>query len=183
MHVRLVWGLAVITLAALPACERPADQSGDAGSTSTSRPAITTTTTAPTAAAAPPTASASTPAENKKWIDLDVGDCLADPPPTDPSVVTVAIVGCATPHMSEVFFRGALTVNTAIPEVAGRECNAQFPKYTGDALDASGLAVTYLVDSNQDRTTIDPTAGPAPSSVICLLAAANGQPLTGSARR
>jgi hypothetical protein len=39
--------------------------------------------------------------------------------------------------------------------------------------------MTYLIDSNQDRTS----ANPLPSTVICLLAASNGGPLTGSARR
>jgi hypothetical protein len=39
--------------------------------------------------------------------------------------------------------------------------------------------VTYLIDSNQDRTSSDP----APSTIMCLLHAANGQPVTGSARR
>ena len=167
-----VWGLTVlpVTLALLPACGTTPETSDP---TSTSHSATTTTTT--TAIAAPP--------RTEKWIDLDVGDCLADPPPSDPSVVAVTLVDCTTPHMAEVFFRGALTVNTAIPEVAGRECDAQFPKYTGQSVDASGLAVTYLVDSNQDRTTIDPTAGPAPSYVICLLADANGRPLTHPARR
>ncbi len=177
VHVRLVSGLTAVALAVLPACGRALEQSEYSGQVSASRTPTTTVTTTPTAVAAPPATSA------KKWIDLDVGDCLADPPPTDPSVVTVAIVGCATSHMSEVFYRGALTVNAAIPEVAGRECDAQFPKYTGQAVDSSGLAVTYLVDSNQDRTTMDPTTGPAPSTVICLLANANGQPLTASARR
>jgi hypothetical protein len=40
------------------------------------------------------------------------------------------------------------------------------------------LVVSYLIDSNQDRTSNDPL----PSTVICLLQAANGGPLTGSAR-
>ena len=172
-----VWGLAtfLIALALLPACGSATE---DSGKTSTSPVATARTTT--TAIAAPPT----TPGpRTKKWIDLDVGDCLTDPPPSDPSVVTVTVIDCATPHQAEVFFRGALTVNTAIPEVANRECGAQFPKYTGQSVGDSGLAVTYLVDSNQDRTTIDPTTGPAPSTVICLLEDANGQPLTASARR
>ncbi|MFZ0832081.1 MAG: hypothetical protein WAM92_03150 [Mycobacterium sp.] len=173
MNVRLGWGVMLVGVVVLSACGPAADQPGKS---STTRPAATSTTTT-TSVGAPATFSA------KKWIDLDVGDCLADRPPTDPSVVTVTIVGCTAPHMSEVFFRGALTVDSAIPEVAGRECAAQFPKYTGQALDASGLAVTYLVDSNQDRTTFDPTAGPAPSTVICLLADANGHPLTAPARR
>jgi hypothetical protein len=173
VNVRLLWGLTLVGVTLLSACDTAADQ---AGKSSSSRPAAPSTT-ATTSVAAPATTSA------KKWIDLDVGDCLADPAPTDPSVVTVTIVGCTAPHMSEVFFRGALTVDSAIPEVAGRECDAQFPKYTGQAVDASGLAVTYLVDSNQDRTTFDPTAGPAPSTVICLLSDANGGPLTASAHR
>jgi hypothetical protein len=172
-----VGGLALTALAVLAGCDKGVDRPGNAGSPLASRSTVTTTTTTMTAVAAPPMASA------KKWIDLDVGDCLADPPPTDPSVVTVAIVGCQTPHMSEVFYRGALTVNSAIPEIAGRECDARFPKYTGQAVDSSGLATTYLVDSNQDRTTVDPTTGPAPSTVICLLANADGRRLTGSARR
>jgi len=41
------------------------------------------------------------------------------------------------------------------------------------------LGVTYLIDSNQDRTSADPL----PSTVICLIQASNGGPLTGSARR
>ncbi len=173
MHVRLLWGLTLAGVAVLSACDTAADQAGESSASRSAAPSTTTTTSV----AAPATTTA------KKWIDLDVGDCLADPPPTDPSVVTVTVVGCTATHMSEVFFRGALTVNSAIPEVAGRECDAQFPKYTGQAVDASGLDVTYLVDSNQDRTTIDPTAGPAPSTVICLLADANGRPLTAPARR
>lgn len=51
--------------------------------------------------------------------------------------------------------------------------------YTGKALDGGAFAITYLIDSNQDRTGADPT----PSALICLLQAANGQPLTGSAHR
>ena len=39
--------------------------------------------------------------------------------------------------------------------------------------------MTYLIDSNQDRTSNNPL----PSTVICLLQSANGHPLTGSARR
>jgi hypothetical protein len=43
-----------------------------------------TTTVAPTAQGPRP----------KKWIDLQVGDCLADPPPTDPAVVDVSVIDC-----------------------------------------------------------------------------------------
>jgi hypothetical protein len=114
-----------------------------------------------------------------KWIDLAVGDCLADPPPTDPSVVTVTVVDCATAHQAEVYFRGGMEVNAAVATVANQECGAAFAQYTGHVVDRSPLTVTYLIDSDQDRTS----ANPAPSTVICLLQAANGQPLSGSVRR
>jgi hypothetical protein len=131
--------------------------------------------TAPAVVAAPPTRSART----EKWIDLQVGDCLAQLPPTDPSLVTVTVVDCATAHAAEIYLRGPMAVNAAIADVADRQCAAGFSEYTGRSVDGSSLAVTYLIDSNQDRTSDNP----APSTVICLLHATNGQPLTGSARR
>jgi hypothetical protein len=132
----------------------------------------------------PPTTAVAAPPEprnprTEKWIDLQVGDCLAELPPSDPSVVTVTIVDCATAHAAEVYLRGPLAVNTAIADVANRECAAGFSRYTRQSVEGSSLAVTYLIDSNQDRTSDNP----APSTVICLLRAANGQPLTESARR
>ena len=56
----------------------------------------------------------------EKWINLQVGECVADLPPVDLSRVTI--------------------------------------------------------------TVVDRTADPTPSTLICLLQNANGQPLTGSAR-
>jgi len=53
-----------------------------------------------------------------------VGDCLADPPPSDPSVVTVSVVDCAIPHSAEVYLRSDVEVNAAIADVADRECGA-----------------------------------------------------------
>ena len=110
---------------------------------------------------------------------MQVGDCLADLPPSDPSVVTVRVVDCATAHAAEVYLRGPLAVNAAVAAVANQDCAAGFSQYTGQSADASPFAVTYLIDSNQDRTADNPT----PSTVICLLQAANGQPITQSARR
>ena len=115
----------------------------------------------------------------QKWIELQVGDCLADPPPSDPSVVTVSVVDCAIPHSAEVYLRADVEVNAAIADVADRECGAGFTQYTGQSVGGSPFVVTYLIDSNQDRTS----ANPLPSTVICLLQASNGGPLTGSARR
>jgi hypothetical protein len=117
--------------------------------------------------------------EIKKWIDLEVGDCLADLPSSDPSVITVTTVDCATAHQAEVYLRAPVGVNAAIADVADRECDAGFSQYTGRSIDGSPFAVTYLIDSTQDRTSANPT----PSTVICLLQPANGQPLTKSARR
>lgn len=126
--------------------------------------------------AAPPTTESP---RTKKWIDLEAGDCLADLPPTDPSVVTVTIVDCATAHQAEVYLRAGVGVNAAIADVANQKCDTGFSGYTGRSIDGSPFAVTYLIDSSQDRTS----ANPEPSTVICLLHASNGQPLTGSARR
>jgi hypothetical protein len=149
------------------------------GQSTTNRPSTTAATTpasTTTAVAAPP---ATRNPRTEKWIDLQVGDCLAELPPSDPSVVTVTVVDCATAHAAEVYLRGPLAVNAAIADVANRECAAGFSRYTRQSVDVSSLAVTYLIDSNQDRTSDNPV----PSTVICLLHAASGQPLTESARR
>jgi hypothetical protein len=141
-------------------------------STSQTSTMVVTTTTV----AAPPT---TRNPRSEKWIDLQVGDCLAELPSSDPSVVTVTVVDCATTHAAEVYLRGPLAVNAAVADVANQACAAGFSRYTGQSVDGSSFAVTYLIDSNQDRTADNPT----PSNLICLLHAANGQPLTGSARR
>ncbi len=115
----------------------------------------------------------------EKWIDLQVGDCVADLPPADLSRVTVTVVDCATAHLAEVYLRAPMAVDTAIATVANRDCAAGFAPYTGKSVDGSPFSITYLIDSNQDRTG----ANPNPSTVICLLQAAHGQSLTGSAHR
>lgn len=112
-----------------------------------------------------------------KWIDLQAGECVADLPPADGSRVNVTVVDCATAHLAEVYLRAPLAVDAAIATVANRHCTAGFASYTGQSIDAGRFSITYLIDSNQDRTGANPT----PSTVICLLQSANGQPLTGSA--
>ena len=129
-----------------------------------------------TAGAAPPT---TRHPRSEKWIDLQVGDCLAELPSSDPSVVAVTVVDCAITHAAEVYLRGPLAVNAAVADVANQECAAGFSQYTGQSVDDGSFAVTYLIDSNQDRTADNPN----PSTVICLLHTANGAPLTRSARR
>jgi hypothetical protein len=115
----------------------------------------------------------------EKWIDLQVGDCVADLPPADLSRVTVTVIDCATAHLAEVYLRAPMAVDAAIANVANRDCATGFAPYTGQSVDGSPFSITYLIDSNQDRTGANPT----PSTVICLLQAANGRPLTGSAHR
>jgi len=142
----------------------------------TSSPSSTTTTapTTTTVAAAPPTQ----PSRTARWVDLNAGDCLADPPPTDPAVVIVTVVDCSAPHLAETFLRAALPVDAAVTGIASQRCDAGFAQYTGRPLGNSGLTITYLIDSEQDRTSNNPY----PSTVICLLQGTNGQSLTGSAR-
>lgn len=115
----------------------------------------------------------------EKWIDLQVGECVADLPPIDLSRVTVTVVDCATAHLAEVYLRAPLAVDKAVAIVANKDCNDGFAPYTGRPVAGSPFSITFLIDSNQDRTGANPT----PSTVICLLQAANGQPLTGSAHR
>lgn len=141
-------------------------------STSVGAPPAATTAAAPSPAPGPePT--------TKVWVDLAVGDCLADPPPTDPSVVTVLVVDCARPHAAEVFLRATVPVNEAVADVADPRCADGYPAYTGHAVGAGGDTISYLIDSIQDRTG----AVPEPSTVICLLAPADGHPVSGTARR
>lgn len=134
-------------------------------------------TTCATCAAGPATASP-TSSHIVKWIDLQVGDCVADLPPIDLSRVTVTVVDCATPHVAEVYLRAPMAVDKAVAIVANKDCNAGFAPYTGRSVDGSPFSITFLIDSNQDRTGANPT----PSTVICLLQSASGQPLTRSAR-
>jgi hypothetical protein len=175
-QIRLQWASGVATSLALFTL-----LSGCAGPSP--KPEQTSANLTSTAAASTTTAVASSPAtrspHTEKWIDLQTGDCLAQLPPTDPSVVTVTVVDCATAHAAEVYLRGPMAVNAAIADVANQQCAAGFSQYTGKSVDGSWLTITYLIDSNQDRTSDNP----APSTVICLLHATNGQPLTGSARR
>lgn len=124
-------------------------------------------------------ASAPQSSRSEKWIDLQVGECVADLPPSDLSRVTVTVVDCGTAHLAEVYLRAPMAVDTATATVANRDCAAGFAPYIGQPVGGSPYSVTYLIDSNQDRTG----ANPAPSTVICLLQAANGQLLTGSAHR
>jgi hypothetical protein len=169
-------GVCLAAAALLTACDGGAGSS-DATSTSpaptTSAQVTVTTTTTP---AVPPTAQGP---RMEKWIELQVGDCLAEPPPSDPSVVTVSVVDCAIAHAAEVYLRADVEVNAAIADVADRECDAGFSRYAGRSVGGSPFVVTYLIDSNQDRTS----ANPLPSTVICVLEASNGGPLTGSTRR
>ena len=152
-------------LALLPSCA-----SNDSGATS-SKLAITTPTTIVLTTPAPAT-------QTKNWFDLKVGDCVTEIPALDTGVVTTTVVSCSTPHQAEVFLLEPLAVDTAINQVAMTKCAKGFVDYTGQPFNGNSFAVTYLIDSNQDRTANNPT----PSTAICLLQAADGTPLTKSPR-
>lgn len=167
--------LALVLAPVLPAgCA--ADRGAEGGPT-----ASPTATTAPVPTSAPlaPPAPGTPAIRTERWIDLAAGDCLADPPPGDPGVVTVTIIDCAAPHRAEAYLRVPVAVDTVVAGVADRGCAAGFAEYTGHSVAGSGFTVSYLIDSDQNRTVDNPM----PSTVICLLQAADGQPVTGSARR
>jgi hypothetical protein len=113
------------------------------------------------------------------WTTLEAGDCLAEAPPTDPAVVMVTLVDCAQPHLAETYLRAPIPVDAALDGTASTQCEVGFMEYTGGPSAGSPYVVTYLIDSDQDRTFNNPL----PSTVICLLQDAQGQSLTGSARR
>jgi hypothetical protein len=110
-------------------------------------------------------------------VDLHVGDCVAEVPPVDLGAVTVDVVDCSTPHQAEVYLLAPIAVNAAITDVANQACSAGVTPYTGKP--AGAFVVAYLIDSRQDRTTDNPL----PSTVICLLQAADERPTTGSAHQ
>ena len=155
-------------LAFLPSCGANTPTSSET-STSTSG-ASTISTAAPATTQGPLT---------KNWFDLEVGDCLTEIPAIDLGVVTATLVDCAAPHQAEVYLLAPLAVNTAISQVASEKCAKGLVDYTGRPFNGGPFTVTYVIDSNQDRTANNPT----PSTAICFLQAAKGGLLTASARR
>lgn len=153
----------LVALAVLSSC---------ASKDSDTRPTAATPTTPITLSPAP------AGPQTKNWFDLKVGDCLTEIPAIDTGVVTTTVVDCATPHLAEVYLLAPLAVNTAIHTVAMEKCGKGFVDYTGQPFVGGPFAVTYLIDSNQDRTENNPT----PSTAICFLRNANGEPLTKSER-
>ena len=182
---RLSSGIAValVATACLTGCtaKKAADSPPAAPSAASPAPSSAPSSTAPTVtdAAGATSAPATTKApRTEKWIDLQVGDCLADAPPTDPAVVMVTLVDCSQPHLAEAFVRAPIPVDATLEGTANAQCEAGFVQYTGRASAGSPYTITYMIDSDQDRTFNNPL----PSTVICLLQGAQGQSLTGSAR-
>ncbi len=168
---RLAWQVAALSLLAACGSNTSATPPESAASTPPAAPVAT-----PTAAPSPvPIVPVKPNARQAKWVDLQVGDCLNTPPPTDPSVVEVTLVDCSAPHLAEVFLRANVAVNDAIAGVADQRCAAGLAQYTGQT---SRYTSTYLIDSNMDRTGHTPL----PSTVICLLQSATGVSLNGSAK-
>ncbi len=166
---RIVWQVAAMSLLAACGSNTSATPSS---STSSASPPTTTTAQLPSPV---PIVPMKPNARQAKWVDLQVGDCLSTPPPTDPSVVEVTLVDCSAPHIAEVFLRANVAVNDAIAGVADQRCAAGLTQYAGQD---SRYTSTYLIDSNMDRTG----HMPLPSTVICLLQSATGLSLNGSAK-
>ncbi|MEX0579675.1 MAG: hypothetical protein WD228_01025 [Mycobacterium sp.] len=169
--------VALVVSAGLAGCT--GSESNTAGPSMRPDPGTATSETGPEGTPASTTPAPTTPARTKKWIELQVGDCLAGLPSADPAVVTVNVVDCATPHLAEVYLRANIPVNAVLTGTADEQCGAGLMQYTGLAVNASPYTITYLIDSEQDRTSNNPY----PSTVICLLAGAQGQSFTESARR
>lgn len=166
--------LPIAALACVTACAgRPATAppAGPGPGSPVTSPPVATVQSVPTTYARPER-------EMVKWIDLQPGDCLADPPPTDPAVVEVRVVDCAAPHRAEAYLRAQVPVNAAVTDTASAQCEAGLPTYTGSAASAARYRIAYLIDSEQDRTYNNPL----PSTVICLLEDSAGQWLDGPAR-
>ncbi len=181
VHRRLALAAALTALAAAPACgaktSTPAQSS--TGSASASTPAAS----APAAASTTAPGSATPPADSApgvaRWVDLKPGQCLAAPPPTDPAEVNVTTVECAKPHAAEVYLRVNIPVDAAVTGTANAQCETGLTQYAGVSSVGGHYSIGYLIDSDQDRTANNPY----PSTLICLLQGAQGQPLTGSAHR
>jgi hypothetical protein len=172
VHRGLALAAPLIVLAALPAC------SGKAAPPSPQSKASQTSAVGSGAASATASQSAGAAAATARWTELKPGQCLAAPPPTDPAVVIVDIVDCAKPHSAEVFLRVSIPVDAALTGTANAQCESGLAQYTGNASAAGQYTITYLIDSDQDRTFNNPL----PSTLICLIQGIQGQPLTGSAR-
>lgn len=167
-HARTGIAAALAITAALAGCAGKAVE-GPAASSPSPSPMDPMDPLSPTTTVSPRT---------EKWTALQAGDCLAEAPPTDPAVVTVTLVDCSDPHLAETYLRANIPVDAALDVVATDRCNTGFAEYTGRPVGAGAYTVTYLIDSDQDRTGNNPY----PSTVICLLQDAGGGSLTGSAK-
>lgn len=140
-------------------------------------PPVPPTTSSSSVPPPPPAAPSVATPRTQSWTDLAVGDCVAAVPAVELGEVSVTMSDCAAPHQAEVYLLTPIAVNTALTDVANRACAAGLGPYVGAT--ANEFAVTYLIDSRQDRTDDNPL----PSTVICLAQRADGQPLTGSVRQ
>ena len=154
-----------------------ASSTAASAASSTAASAATPAPAASGSSAAPDPAAPTQPPRTANWTSLKPGDCLADAPPTDPAVVMVTIVDCAQPHLAEAYLRAPIPVDAALDGTANAQCEAGFRQYTGRGSAGGPYTVSYMIDSDQDRTSNNPL----PRTVICLAQGAQGQSLTGPA--
>ena len=103
--------------------------------------------------------------QTKNWFDLKAGDCLTEIPAVDTGAVDNHGRRLRDAASGGGLSARAVAVNTAINQVAMEKCAKGFVDYTGQPFVGGPFAVTYLIDSNQDRTANNPT----PSTAICFL--------------
>lgn len=170
--------IAVVVVAAggTTACNTPASAPVPSPASTTASSSVASATTPPPSPTIEPPASPGPEPRTIKWVELAVGDCTTGVPAVELGEVTVTVTDCSGPHAAEVYLLAPIAVNTALADVANRVCADGLSGYVGQS--EQNYSITNLIDSRQDRTSNNPL----PSTVICLLQAATGAPLTGSAR-
>lgn len=154
----VLYALSAVTM--LAACSSNGARGGIA---STNMNPTNPPATAETATVSPTPAPQS--ARTETWINLQVGDCLADLPPADLSRITVTIVDCATAHSAEVYLRAPVAVDAAVVSMANRDCAAGLrPTQANPSTPAH---TRWRISSTRIRIEPGPIPPRAPSSVCC----------------
>jgi uncharacterized membrane protein len=97
--------------------------------------------------------------------NLEVGDCLAEPPPEDES--SVPTVACSEPHSHEVFAAVTLPAgdSAGMDEVnthADELCFAEFNRFVGLPYEESGLLLNiWIIETNTETVVVCMVYDPA----------------------
>ncbi|MDZ5622238.1 hypothetical protein [Nocardioides bizhenqiangii] len=115
------------------------------------------------------------------WFTLEKGQCIGTLPAPDKKFRTLKVADCAEPHDAEVIGPTAKRVT----ETSGETCARAARRYVGGDPDAGGLEVTWIesgyAEPSDDSLTDLPQNDPYRYVLVCMLIAADGKKLTGSA--